>query len=796
MDNVVQDVRFAIRTLLKQPLFTFVAVATLALGIGANTAIFSVVNNLLLRPLPFPDSDRVGVLWETTADRRTLSVSPPNFEDWAVRQRSFDALAFSVFWGVRTVLGRGPTRGTVEYVSDRFFDVFRVQPIVGRTLHESDFGLQETAVVGQRFWLRYLGADSNLTDVHIDVNGENYQVVGVLPASFRYQEDSDIWLPGRTRQWSNSRTSHFMHVAGRLRAGVTFDDARSDMNRVAQEVVREAGADNDAIGVHIDRMQDLLVGDTTRPLLLLAGGAGLLLLLGCTNVASTLLARGAARQRELAIRTAVGAGRARLLRQLMTESVVLAVCGVGVGLTFALLTLTTLTRIAPASLLRTRDVTLDGASVGFALLAGSVTALLFGLLPGLRLSQLAPGVVLRAGAPFQGGGPRGQVWRVLVAFQVAAALVLSIGTGLLVRSFGQTMSADPGFDATHALTVQFSLPEARYPDPDRVATFHDRLLADLARQPGVRSVGIINHLPLSGQSMFAGIEFTDRADRGRGDYRMASSKYFEAMGIPIVEGRSFEASDRPGHEHVILVNEALAREYWPNRSPIGQRVRLTGNDRFSETWLTVVGVVGDIRHRSLTATDRPTYYVHYRQRPMQARTVTAVLRTDADPESLVRSVQARFRTLDPDVPTVFATMRDIVNESVADPRFTMLLLVAFAATALLLTAVGIYGVVSYTVSRQTREIGIRLALGANPGRVRAMVVWESMRTVLLGGAVGIGVAFATNRALSGLLYEVSPNDGVTISLATGLVAVTALIASVVPASRATQIDPLRSVRAE
>lgn len=796
MDSIRQDLRYAVRTLRRAPGTAMLAVLTLALGIGATTAIFSVVNGILLEPLPFPASDRVMVMSEVDERGRTLQVSPPNFFDWRERTRTFSDMSFSMFDGWQTVLGGvAPVRARVERVGRDFLRVFQMQPILGRdfSAEENSPGGDPTVLVAHRFWRDQLGADSNLTALALAVDGTTFQVIGVLPPGFRFQGDSDVWIPAERESMTTSRTTYALRVIGRLRAGVTLGDAVRDMRDVASQI-RAEDARSTAVEVGMESLQERIVGSTRRPLLLLFGAAGLLLLIACTNVASTLLARGAGRRRELVMRAALGASRGRIVRQLVTESAVLGAAGAVTGLLLAFAGLRVLVSYGSTTLSRLDNVSIDPAVLGFAGVAAVCTIFVFGLWPALHAGRTDAALVLRSGTTT---GPHGhaRAWSSLVGAEVALAVMLLVGAGLLIRSFWNLLETDPGFDPGGVLTVEYSLPATTYPY-ESIAAFHQRMLATARRIPGVDRVGVVNHLPLSGQSMFAGVRSRESDEWHRGDYRLAGGDYFAALGTPIVRGRGFAEQDGPNAPHVTVINEALADELWPGEDPLGRQIVLSGNDRHAETPLHVIGVAANVHHGELATAEPPTYYVHYLQRPTQSRTVVAAFRTNGDPAELTAAVRHEFAAMDPEVPLQFATMASRVSRSVADRRFTMMTLGSFAGLALLLASVGIFGVVSYSVARRQRELGIRLALGAAPERILRMVIRESMTTVLVGVAIGVAGSVVATGVLRGLLHEVNPIDPGTIAAVVVTLGTVAFTASYLPARRATAADPRMIVRSE
>jgi putative ABC transport system permease protein len=670
-----------------------------------------------------------------------------------------------------------------------------VQPALGRDFlpEENGQGGQPTVLVAHRFWRDQLSADSNLAAHALDIGGTTYQVIGVLPPDFRFQGDSDIWLPAERQALAPFRTTYALRVIGRLRPDVTPADASVDMRNVALQVREEFG-ESSTVAVGIESLQDEIVGSTRRPLVLLFGAAGLLLLIACTNVASTLLAGGATRRRELVMRSALGARRGRIVQQLVTESIVLGAVGAIAGVILAALALRALLVLAPASLTRLENVSIDPTVLGFAAAATVITVFAFGLWPALHASRGDAALVLRSGTT---SGPRShaKIWSSLVAAEVALAVVLLVGAGLLIKSFWNLLRTDPGFDPSGVLTVEYSLPASKYPY-ERLAGFHQGFLEASRGISGVDRVGFVNHLPLSGRSMFAGVRRLDSDEWHRGDYRLAGGDYFGALGTPILRGRAFGEQDGAGAPHVTVINEALAQELWPGEDPLGRQIMLSGNDRHWETPLTVIGIAANVHHGDVATAEPPTYYVNYLQRPMQARTVVAGLRTGGDPAQLTETVRRQLAQMDPEIPVQFATMTSLVSRSVADRRFTMLTLGAFAALALILASVGIFGVVSYSVARRHRELSIRLALGASPLRVRRMVVRESMTTVLVGAGVGLAGSIAATGVLRSLLYEVDPMDPQTLVIATAALAAVAFAASYLPALRATAVDPRMTLRSE
>ncbi len=793
-----RDVRYGARSLGKNRGFTIAALLTLALGIGANAAMFSVVDGVLLRRLPYPSPDGLVVLWERSKSGSENYVARPNFEDWRAQSRSFDALALTPGnegWKV-TVLGAGePVEARVSMVGGDFFRIMGESPSLGRTFSpdESRPGGTPVAVVSHAFWSGELGSTRDLSSVSLRIEGGTYAVIGVMPAAFDYPTGTDIWAPAEQLEDPSTRTAHNWGVVGRLRKGATLASARAEMSGIAERLQQEYAGNNDAYGAVVKPLQEELTGGARHSLLLLMGAAAFVLLIACANMAGTLLARGAARAREVAVRAAMGAGRGRIVRQLLTESLLLALGGAMLGVAVGWLVLRWLLAVSPTALPAGTTVSLDWTVLAFTVGVAVLTALLFGLLPALRLSATEPGSAVRSSrgaAPSVRRGP----WPYLVAAEVALALVLLVGSGLLIRSFWSVLSLDPGYREDGVLTANVSLPQSVYGSESSVSRTLVQLRARLASLPGVDAVGGTTNLPLATSGMNGAMQVEGQADwDGYAEYRIVMPGYFQAMGIPLVQGRTFADRDRFGGAQVAVVSRTLAERYWPGQDPIGKRLRGTTNDRYKD-WLTVVGVVGDVRHRSLTAQPRAELYVDAVQRPDRARDMTFTLHTTRDAGLLAGPVRGVLRQAAPEAAVTTATMRSIASRSVADRRFMLLVLGTFALTALLLAGAGIYGVVGYTVARRTREIGIRLALGARPARVLRMVQGGMLVAVAAGAVIGLAGALGLTRLLSGLLYGVAPLDPATFAAVSVVVLAAAWLASYVPARRAAAVDPARTMR--
>jgi predicted permease len=804
MDALVQDLSYAFRTLRKTPGFTTVAVLTLALGIGMNTTIFSVIEGVLLRPLPYDSPERIMVLSEVTETGGEVHVSGPNFRDWKAQTRSFEALALhssADFGGPTTVLGgREATRAQVTVVSADFLPVFRVQPVIGRAFAIDDFAWgANVVIVSYGFWRDQLGGERNLATLKVDLYGRPRQVIGVMPPGFRYPAETDIWGP--TPPADEGRRAHNWRVVGRARPGVTLVAARIEMTQLARRLKREYAGGTDAVDVRVTPLQENLVGHLRRPLTLLLGASAFVLLVACTNLASTLLARGAARQREFAVRESLGASPGRLVLQLLTESVLLAALGAVASLLLSKWLIAGLVASAPG-LPRLDEVRLDGRVLAFTAGVAMFAAVLFGLLPAFRTALGQRSEALLGGG--RGAAPhRSGPWNLLVTSEVTLAFVLLIGAGLLIRSFWEVLSQNPGFTDAQVLAVELAPPESKYSDEeDRGAArgrYFQQVLHGLSTLPGGVTVGLVNHLPLSGFSWNGDFEIEGRgSNRGVADYRIADGDYFKALGIHVLRGRVFEERDEGAGGDVAVIDRALAERYWPGEDPVGKRIRNLANDSwiYPDRWLTIIGEVESVRHDALTSQPRAAVYVYYRQRPGRLASATIVLRGSTPPTLLVGPVRARLRAIDPDVPAEFTTLEHVIRTSVTSRRFTVLVLGSFAGLALVLAALGIYGVISYAVQRRTREMGIRLALGAAPRGVVAMVLRESLTVVAVGSLLGLGGAAALTQVIRGMLYGVQPLDPLVLVMVALLLALIATLATYIPARRAGRVDPVVALRNE
>lgn len=810
MRDLLQDVRFAARTLRKNRGYAIVALLTLMLGIGANTAIFSVVYSVLLRPLPYPDSDRLVRVWEHTEDARRLQSAWRTFADWRERSESFTELVAHTAGGMSTVLGAGaPIRVGVAGVSEGFLRTLGVVPAAGRDFlaDEHRLGGDPAVLVSDAFWRTYLGADPELARHRLEVSGFEARVVGVTPRGFEYPSGVEIWVPLELAPQSESRTAHNYVVVGRMRDGVGPAAAEEELDVITARFLDE---DPSMAGepwfagffprdTEVVSLQSYLAGESRRPLWILLGASALLLLVACTNLAGTALARGTWREREIAVRQALGAGRRRVIRLLVAESLLLALTGAALGLGLAGATVTALPALAPDALPGFARPELHPAVLAFTLGIAGLTAVLFGLFPAIGFTRRDFTDALRSGVRAGHDRARTAMWRGLIASEVALALVLLIGCGLLIRSFFTVLSVEPGFRTEHILTATLSPPATRYPDGDSRVPLYEAVEARLEALPGVAAVGLVGVPPMSGVSNGI-VDVEGGPNAGvTGDYQLANAAYFEAMGIPLLRGRSFEDGDLPETGHVVIVSRAFAEEAWPGEDPIGRRMTGGGMDDLGgrDNWATVVGMVGDIRQRDLARPPSPAYYFPYRQRPFRSWSMTAVIRPDGEvPAGLGVQIRDAVRAVDADVPVQLGTIEARVGRVMAERRFTLMVLGAFAAVALLLACIGIYGVVAYAVARRTREIGIRIALGARPSSVRRLVQRDTLTDLALGGAVGLVLALALTRVMQSLLYEVSPTDPLTFAAVVVALASAGWLAAFIPSLRSSRVDPVATMRAE
>ncbi|HVF43832.1 MAG TPA: ABC transporter permease [Pyrinomonadaceae bacterium] len=805
MRTLLQDLKFGMRTLLKRPGFTAVAVLTLALGIGANTAIFSVVNAVLLRPLPFKDSGRLVIVFETTQTVPRDFVSVPNLEDYRAGTRSFEEFATFVPQSVNMTGAGEPERVVGAFTTSSLFALLNVNVERGRALGAEDdaVGGGLVAVLGNEYWQRRFGGDPSVVGRPLTFNGEPFTVVGVMPAGFQFHGVApDVMLPAH--KWPNyqvARSSHSAWVFGRLKPGVSRETAQAELGAIAKRLEEAYPADNKGRGVEVIGLQEEQVEDIRPALLILLAAVGFILLIACANIANLLLARGASRRKEVALRSALGASRVRLLRQLLTETLLLALLGGAAGLVFAQWGVDALLSLNSANIplqggFRV-DAALDSRVLLFSLGLSVLTGLVFGIVPALQLSKADLNSDLKEGGKTEGsGGSRSRLRGAFVVSQVALSLVLLVGAGLLLNSFYRLLRAEPGFDPRNLLTMEYRLPKNRYPKGGQQWAFHKEVVERVSRVPGVESAAVVRGLPFSGNGGSLTYLVPDRPAPPAGQEPKAlenaiDPNYLHTVGLPLLSGRNFTLQDGPDAQPVVLVNRTMAEKLWPGEDPLGKRLE------FPEAKMsaTVVGVVGDAKQYDIGETQRPQVYTAYAQNPHIFGTL--VLRANVEPLSLSKQVREAVWSVDPDQPVwKVRTVEYLLGVNVSDRRFLLYLMACFAGLALLLTALGIYGVVSYTVAQRTHEIGIRVALGAQGRDVLRLVLRHGMGLALLGVGLGLAAAYGVMRYLASLLYGVSATDPPTYAAVALLLAGVALVACLVPALRATRVDPMVALRHE
>ncbi|HEX7089656.1 MAG TPA: ABC transporter permease [Longimicrobiales bacterium] len=808
METLLQDVRYALRALGRNRGLTLAAVLTLTIGIGANTAIFSAVHAVLLRPLPYPQPDRLVVLWLNN-QREGIDkdvASYPNFTDWRAQGTSFGHMAAYTRTSASVTEGGDPEQVRGAFVTEDFFAVLGVAPALGRVPSAEDYraAREQLVVLSHGLWQRRFGGDAGIVGRTILLTGRPYEVVGVMPPGFRYPEDAEFWRPlVRTPDFANlfdARSALWLSVIGRLAPGASLAQAQAQMTAVARRLEQEYPGPNEGLGILLEPLHDSIVGDVRPALLLLLGAAGFVLLIACANIANLLLARGAGRAKEIAVRVALGAARTRIARQVLTESVVLALLGGAAGLLVAYWVVGALAAMGPAEVPRLGEVTVDRTVIGFALAASLLTGLFFGVAPAIQLSRTRLTDALRDGGRGATGAARSAHLRsLLVTVEVATALVLLMGAGLLIRSFAALQSVDPGFDGDRVLTVRVVPAAARYPEADQVRAFYDEFLDSVRGLPGVESVSAISTLFLSRLPNMGPVTVEGEPPRTQDETVVSVTRdaitpgFFGMMRIPVRLGREFTEQDGPDGMPVAVVNETFVRRFLPEGDPLGRRFTWGDPEDSDATWWTIVGVVADTRRSGLAEPVRPEAYLPQQQ--VASRGMTVLVRTAGDPLALTGPIRAVLRSIDPLQPlSDVRTVEQLMAEAVAARRFVMLLLSIFAAVALVLAAIGIYGVMAYLVGQRTREVGIRFALGADRRSVLALVVGQAMARVLPGVALGALGALGLTRLLRSQLFGVSALDPVTFLVVAALLVGVALAASLLPARRAAGVDPMAALR--
>ena len=800
---LIQDLTYGLRALLKKPEFTTVVIILLALGIGANTAIFSVVYSVLLRPLPFKDPDRLVMLFSHNTREQVAysTLSADDIADFQKQNGVFDGLAsVTVRWAFVLTSNGEAEQIYGRWVSANFFDVLGTHPQMGRTftVDEDRPSGTRAAIISYEAWQRRFGGDPDVLNRSLNLNGEQTPIVGVMPRGFRFIEGGEIWVPGAQNPISaRGRNVRYLNAVARLKEGVSIEQAKTGMRTIASRLEAQYPATNTGFTTDVRKLLDHITGETRPTLIVLLGAVGFVLLIACANVANLILVRAADRQREVAVRSALGADRARLIKQFLTESVLLSVIGAAVGLLMAQWGIRFLISLGP-DLPRLSEIRIDGAVLAFTFILAITTAIVFGLFPALQATRSNISETLKEGGRSGTTGVTHYRFRsVLVVMEVALALMLLVGSGLLIQSFARLLNVEPGFRTDHLVVVNMGVPAQKYPQPEQRQTLYYSVEDKLKTLPGVVSVGASSRIPLSmalganNITSFFTIEGRPVApgERPEIDYRVVSADYFETMGIPMIRGRKFTREDTT---RVAIVNRAAARKFWGEEDPIGRRVNF-GNP--AETpWVTIVGIVGNVRHVGLEVEPRAEIYRPYGNNPLTGPMV--VVHTVGDPHAIAAAIRSEVRSIESQMPLVINTIDELVDLSVAQRRFSMLLLGIFAAVAMVLAIAGIYGVMSYAVSQRTHEIGLRMALGAETRQVLSMVVREGLLLTSLGVGIGVAGAIAGTRAMSTMLFGITNTDPLTYLAVSALLVAVALAASYLPARRAARVDPLVALRHE
>jgi putative ABC transport system permease protein len=803
---MVQDLRFGFRMLLKQPSFTLIAVLMLGLGIGANAAIFSVVNALLLRPLPYPESERLVLLAEKSREGERLSVSYSNFADWRARAQSFVGMAATARQAFNLTGADEAVRLPGRTVNWNFFQLLGTSPQLGRLFTAADdrYGASRTVIISHGFWQGHLGGESDVIGKTLQLTDETYTVIGVLPRGFEYFAATDVYVPIELFLAPKSglayRGSSFggMQAVARVKQGVTLEQANGEMAALGAQLAQEYPKVNEGKSAQAERLQDRMSESVRQSLWLMLAAVGFILLIACINVANLMLVRVADRQKEIAVRLALGAGRWRIVRQLLSESLLIALLGGACGLLIGHWMLSGLLTLAPPDIPHLSRVGLDKTVLLFTLGIAAVTCFLFGLLPALQSSKAELQVALKEGGRLTTGASREGMRKALLIAEVSLSLVLSVGAGLLVRSMHNLLHVDLGFNADNVLTMRINLQGGKN-DPGTARVFYDECLARVSDVPGVRSAALTMSLPIEGaywDSVFTAADkpVPSRADLPESDYLPVSANYFETMGIRLLQGRGFTAADTPESAPVVVINETLARRIWPGESPIGKRVKL-GFPEGNTPWREVIGVVNDIKLSGVERATSMQIYTLLAHEPITS--LGLVVRTNGNPSAAAVSVQKAIHAIDKDLP-VYAiwTMDQLLGNSLAQRRLTLVLLGSFAVLALLLAAVGVYGVTSYAVRQRTHEFGIRMALGAQARDVLRLILVNGLKLSMMGVALGLGAAFVLTRWMESLLFGVRATDVQTFTAIALLLLSIALLACWIPARRATKVDPMVALRHE
>src|SRR5882672_7719147 len=807
METLLQDIRFGVRMLLKNGSFTFVALLTLALGIGANTAIFSVVNAIVFRPLPYSAPQQLVGVWTKDLKRpgSQYPAAMPTFRDWQQQSHLFRGFAAYAFNRFHVSGNEGPDETRGVFATANFFEVMGVKPVLGRALQPAD-ERERVVVIGDVLWHRRFNAERNILGKTINLNAEAFTIVGVMPPSFRFPTpDIELWSSlapiysvsssSSVGDWINSRSLRGYRVVGRLQEGVLQEQAQAEMNTIAERLAKDYPDSSAGTGVVLVPLRTQMVGDYQKPLVVLLVAVGFILLIACANVANLMMARTAARDREIAIRRAMGAGQMRLIRQMLTESILLSTSGGLIGLLLATWGVQLLLGLTPKDIPRLEGVSVDRTALLFTLAVSLGTGVLFGLAPAWHARNLSLNELLREGGRGVAGLARVKRLRgLLVMSEIALAVVLLTGAGLMLKSFQRLTDVDPGFKPDNLLTMAVGLQFARYQDPVKQVAFFEQALQRIRTLPGVVAAGACTSLPPSYIQQSTGFNIEGRPQEAGTQppsaiYMPATSGYLEALGVPLVSGRTITDADTSQSPGVVVINQTFATRFFPNEDPLGRRMTISGVLR------TIVGVVGDAKYQGLGVEAGPQAYVPYSQSPYPG--MRLIVRTTSEPSSLIAAVRAQIQSVDSEEgPTRFASMTQLLADSVAQPRFNTFLIGLFAALAFVLAAIGIYGVINYDVTQRTGEIGVRMALGAQSRDVLRLILRQGFLLTLGGLAAGLAGAILLTRSLTSLLFEVKPTDPLTYTVVATLLAVVAIVACLIPARRATKVDPLVALRYE
>jgi predicted permease len=807
MESLIKDIRYGIRSLLKHPGFTLIAVLTLALGIGANTAIFSLVNAVLLKPLPFPEPDRLVMVWEDMSSigspRNYSESAPGTYADWKAQQSVFDDLAV-LNWKPLNLTGDGEPEKIPSFgVTANLFPLIGIQPALGRnfTVDEDKPGGAKVAILSNGLWQRRYGGDRGLLGRDIVLNGEKHTVIGVMPASFQFLvSDVGVWVSAAlTKEQLADHDNHYVDVVARLKPGVSIEQAQADLKTITQRIVRDHPDEMEGVSAAVVSLREQLAGNVRRPLMMLLVAAGLVLLIACANMASLQLSRAAGRGKEIAVRAALGASRGRIVRQLLVESILLAGAGGALGLLVALWSFSLLKQLIPGGMRVSTSLKIDLPLLAFAMMISLVTGIIFGLAPALQASKVDLNRALKQGGRTASSAGGNKLRGAFVVAEVALALILLVGAGLLMQTVFHMRNQYSGFRPEKLLTLRTQLPSYKYGEHPRRVAFYDQVLERVKALPSVTAVGYTTSVPLQWPGGANGFTIEGRDQTGNAPnaiHRQVSLDYFQTMGIGLRRGRYFDEGDRKDSVPVVIVNETLARQYWPHEDALGKRFKLGVPNA---PWVTIVGVANDVREMGMDDPVRAEMYFPYRQITSHFGYAPRdlVIRTTGDPLSLVAVVSREIHAVDPDQPiSNIATMGEVLTERTGARRLGMILLTAFAGLALLLASLGIYGVLSFFVAQQTREIGVRLALGAQLRDILVLVLKKGMGLALLGVAVGLIAAFALARLMASLLFGVRATDPITFAAIALILTGVALLACYIPARRATKVDPLVALRYE